>query len=314
MSSKVDKMVQRAIYLAGPGNLGYSQGPDRLNVWKDGTGDCASYNLLCAKYVGIPIGGATFTGNLMDELVKVGWKEIPLKNRHYGCLVCRPKTSSRSGHVAMMVSDNDDVAEALSNEFGGIIGGKPGDQTGREVMVRKYNNFATRCIEPPAWCYEDEDKKPEPEPVPEPKRPEDEPDFMVSGKEMFRLYNKFNGNHMFTSSKDEKASLIKASWKDEGIAWDIDNKILPVYRLLNSYNGQHMFTTSIVECNSLIDGGWSYEGIADYGYKNSSKGREVYRYFNKNSGDHMFTANKTEGESLTKQGWTLEGVAWYQMV
>ena len=312
MASKVDKMVQRAIYLAGPGNLGYSQGNDRWNVWENGSGDCASYNLSCAKWAGIPIGGATFTGDLMDELPKVGWKEIPLSNRHYGCLVCRPKTATRGGHVAMMISDNDDVAEALGNEFGGIMGGKPGDQTGNEVLTRKYNGFATRCIEPPAWAYEDEDA-PAPEPEPEPKRPEDEPDYMINGNQMFRLYNQFTGDHMFTSSLAERDAMVKDGWTSEGVAWNIDNNILPVYRLFNSYTAQHMFTTSLEECNSLIDNEWQYEGVVDYGYKDSSKGGPVYRYYNKQNGDHMFTTETAEGENLVKNGWTSEGIAWNRM-
>lgn len=314
MASKVDKMVQRAIYLAGPGNLGYSQGDDRWNVWENGSADCASFNLSCAKYVGIPIGGATYTGNLMDELPKVGWKEIPLSKRHYGCLVCRPKTSTRGGHVAMMVSNNDDVAEALINEYGGIIGGRPGDQTGREVVVDKYNGFATRCIEPPAWCYEDEDVQPEPEPEPEPLRPDKEPDVMVNGNKMFRLYNPNDGNHMFTTSEAEKKVLVSKGWKDEGVAWDVDNNVIPVYRLFNNNNGDHMFTASYDECNTLIDGGWTYEGICDFASRSNSKGIPVYRYYNKDSGQHMFTTNKTEGDSLVKSGWKSEGVAWNTLI
>lgn len=312
MASKVDKMVQRAIHLAGPGNLGYTQGSDRWNVWDNGHGDCASYNLSCAKQAGIPIGNATFTGDMVPELTRVGWKQIPLSRRHYGCFVVRPKTASRGGHTAMIIDNSDNVAEALSNEFGGIMGGKPGDQTGREVLVRKYNGFATTCLEPPASAYQDIPAAPKPEkPKPEPKRPEKEPDYMIRGNKMYRLYNKADGNHLFTSDSSEVANLKKNGWTDEGVAWNIDDDRDPVYRLYNATTGDHMYTASLQECNSLINIGWVYEGVVDYASKNKTDGVAVYRYYNSASGDHMFTVSKTEGDSLKENGWKSEGVAWY---
>ncbi len=314
MASKVDNMIEKAVYLAGPGNLGYTQGDDRWHVWANGHGDCATYNLVCARDAGIPIGGATYTGDMPYELPKVGWKEIPLKNRHRGCFVVRPKTSSRSGHTAMLIDDNDNVAEALSNEYGTAFGGKPGDQTGREVVVRKYNGFATRCFEPPADAYKEIPTVPVVVPKPEPKRPDKEPDFMISGNEMFRLYNPNTGDHLFTTNKTEKTSLVKAGWKDEGVAWKVDDDRTPVYRLYNSFNnGDHMYTASLDECNSLIKLGWDYEGIVDYAAKNKDDGVPVYRLYNDKGGNHMFTTNETEKKSLLNNGWKDEGVAWYTL-
>lgn len=313
MSSKVDRMVNRAVWLAGGGNLGYTQGSDRWNVWENGHGDCASYNITCAREAGIPVDGATYTGDMVPKLKSVGWKEIPLSKRHYGCFVVRPKTSTRGGHTAMVIDNNDNVAEALSNEFGGITGGKPGDQTGREVVVRKYNGFANTCLEPPADAYKDLDvKPPAPAPKPEPKKPEKEPDYMINGNEMFRLYNKNTGAHMFTTSSAERDSLVKQGWTNEGVAWKVDYDRTPVYRLYNTFTGDHMYTASLDECNNLIKSGWSYEGVADYASRNKQDGLPVYRLFNNKSGDHMFTTSRSERDALTKTGnWKSEGVAWY---
>ena len=43
-------------------------------------------------------------------------------------------------HTAMYCGNGMEV-EASSNEYGGATGGKAGDQTGREILIRKYRNY-----------------------------------------------------------------------------------------------------------------------------------------------------------------------------
>ena len=309
MSSKVDKMIERAIYLAGPGNLGYSQGPERWNVWDNGSADCASFVLSCAKYVGIPIDGATYTGDMPEGLSNAGWNEIGLSQRHRGCFVVRPKTPTRGGHTAMIIDDYDNVAEALMNEYGTAMGGRPGDQTGNEVTVRQYNGFATRCFEPPAFAYEDEDIV-IPIPQPEPKiYPEMRPDMAVRSEQLTRLYNTYTGAHMMSSDPVEIEELRNAGWQVENVMGIIP-MIAPIYRLYNPNNGDHLFTSDLNECNTLIDSEWSYEGVGAYGSIEATD-NPVYRFYNPHDGTHVFTSDEVERSSLSSNGWQEEGIAFY---
>ena len=43
-------------------------------------------------------------------------------------------------HVAIYIG-NGMVVQASSNEFGGAIGGQPGDQSGREIWTRAYYDY-----------------------------------------------------------------------------------------------------------------------------------------------------------------------------
>ena len=68
-------------------------------------------------------------------------------------------------------------------------------------------------------------------------------------------------------SAAEKASLIKAGWKDEGIGWYSDDaKTKPVYRAYNpnAVTGTHHYTLSKDEMKTLVKAGWKDEGIAFY--------------------------------------------------
>ena len=47
---------------------------------------------------------------------------------------------NRKHHTALYLGDGQ-IVQASSNEFGEVTGGKPGDQTGREISVRSYYNY-----------------------------------------------------------------------------------------------------------------------------------------------------------------------------
>ncbi len=128
----------------------------------------------------------------------------------------------------------------------------------------------------------------------------------------YRLYNRWTGEHLFTQSASERASLKAAGWTDEGKAWTSPSKSnAPVYRLFNPYTGEHLYTTSRTEKDTLSQGGWNYEGIAWY----SDPAREgaVFRLYNPSATTftHHFTADLKERDSLLRSGWRFEGVAWY---
>jgi DNA-entry nuclease len=126
---------------------------------------------------------------------------------------------------------------------------------------------------------------------------------------VYRLYNQWSGEHLFTTDREEYDSLPAHGWKQEGTGWIAETEGgEPVYRLYNPYSGEHFYTKDRREYDSLPGYGWKQEGISFHG---TSKGREVYRLYNPYSGQHFFTIDQSEYNQLGKAGWLQEGTAWY---
>lgn len=124
---------------------------------------------------------------------------------------------------------------------------------------------------------------------------------------VYRLYNPNNGHHMYTSGVNERDGLVKAGWKDEGVAWKAPDTGSIVYRMYNPNDGSHMFTINFGEANALSKAGWRYEGA---NFSSARDGIPVYRLYNPNGGDHFFTTSTKERDSLVKAGWKDEGTAF----
>ncbi len=131
--------------------------------------------------------------------------------------------------------------------------------------------------------------------------------------DMYRLYNVFSSEHLYTASPLERDVLKKSgAWNYEGIAWR--NPLTGgnnVFRLYNPANSEHHYTTSPLERDSLRRAGWNYEGVG--WLTDAAKSTAVYRLYNPHlkSGYHLFTTSKLEYDALTKMGWRQEGIAWY---
>lgn len=132
---------------------------------------------------------------------------------------------------------------------------------------------------------------------------------------MYRLYNQWSGEHLFTLSKDEVNSLTSIGWTYEGIAWQSPSFSLnPVYRLYNPYSGDHFYTSDWSEYEYLGSIGWNQEGVAFYS-ASSVTGKPIYRLFNKwlTQGTHLFTTDYDEHQYLGGIGWSQEGIAFYSL-
>ncbi len=85
---------------------------------------------------------------------------------------------------------------------------------------------------------------------------------------MTRLYNKWSGEHLYTSNASEVKKLVSLGWKNEGTAWIAPStSATPVYRLYNKWSGCHHYTASKEEYEKCAAAGWNKEGIAWYGLK-----------------------------------------------
>lgn len=132
---------------------------------------------------------------------------------------------------------------------------------------------------------------------------------------MYRLYNPYTGEHLYTASVNECTTLELIGWKFEGIGW-IAPKVseIPVYRLFNKYNDDHHYTTSSTERDALVKIGWTFEGIGWYS-EDEATGKPLYRQFNPYAerGTHNYTTDKNENDTLAGIGWVAEGIAWYAL-
>ena len=134
---------------------------------------------------------------------------------------------------------------------------------------------------------------------------------------MYRLYNSYTGEHLYTGSVEERDTLALVGWTYEGECWVAPvSSDTPVYRLYNPYveGGDHHYTVSVVERDYLISQGWSYEGVG--WYSDDAQTCEVYREYNPNAstGTHNYTGSAEEHYSVVNtSGWNNEDVAWYAL-
>lgn len=101
---------------------------------KNGDYDCSWLILKSWEAAGVPVikAGGTYTGNMLKALLKCGFEKVNINTRRRGDVLL-----NEAHHVAMMVDDKNLVMASI-NELGTTTGGKPGDQTGREILVRPY--------------------------------------------------------------------------------------------------------------------------------------------------------------------------------
>ena len=135
-------------------------------------------------------------------------------------------------------------------------------------------------------------------------------------KQMFRLYNKYSGEHFYTSASAEKDNLVSYGWAYEGTAWIAPaSSNTPVYRLYNPNSGEHHYTMKSSEKDFLVGVGWKDEGIG--WYSDDNQGTALYRLYNPNAtgaqeaGGHHYTKDVNEKNSLIAAGWRDEGIGWY---
>ena len=127
-----------------------SHGYDQDYRWGEkGDYDCSSAVIQAWQNAGVPVksGGATYTGDMKNVFLKNGFKDITASvNREAGTGLKRGDVLlNEAHHVAMYCGAGKEV-EASINEKGTVHGGKPGDQTGKEFLIRSYRNYPWNCV------------------------------------------------------------------------------------------------------------------------------------------------------------------------
>lgn len=138
---------------------------DRKNrkIVSKSSADCSSLCAGLAYLAGwdVNISGTCFTGNLDVLMKQAGWKVY--KFTKISDVKPGDMLLAKGSHVILALSKTEWLS-AQANEFGKATGGKPGDQTGKEIVIRKpYDSGKWDFIlRPPA------DPKPTPVPTPIP--------------------------------------------------------------------------------------------------------------------------------------------------
>ena len=134
----------------------------------------------------------------------------------------------------------------------------------------------------------------------------------ASHSNVYRMYNAWTGEHLYTGSLSEAKSALSEGWRWEGVAWVAPSSGVPVYRLYNAWSGDHLYTTSKAEYGRLARIGWKGEGVQLYGAPAGS-GVAISRLYNRyvQTGSHLLTANANERRSCIRAGWSDDGNSWY---
>lgn len=128
----IDKAINWAVSIANDNSHGY----DQLHRWGPDY-DCSSLLISAWQQAGVPVqaNGATYTGNMKNVFVKCGFEAIKF-NRSVS-LKRGDVLLNEKHHTAMYIGDGK-VVMASINEQGKAVGGRTGDQTGREILTCNY--------------------------------------------------------------------------------------------------------------------------------------------------------------------------------
>ena len=111
-----------------------SHGYDQEYRWGErGDYDCSSLVITALRQAGFSTAWATYTGNMRSALTSRGFAWIT----DFSQLRPGDILLNEVYHTAVFMGDGK-IVHAAGNEFSGAIGGRPGDQTGREIYVRNY--------------------------------------------------------------------------------------------------------------------------------------------------------------------------------
>ena len=144
--TRTEKAIQQMEAWARDDSHGYDQD---YRWGEKGDYDCSSAIISAWENAGVPVKskGATYTGDMRTVFLSCGFKDITNKvNVATGAGLIRGDVLLNTVHHTAMYCGNGKEVEASINEKGTAHGGKPGDQTGKEFLIRNYRNYPWECI------------------------------------------------------------------------------------------------------------------------------------------------------------------------
>lgn len=144
--TKTEKTIRQMETWAKDASHGYDQD---YRWGEKGDYDCSSAVIQAWQNAGVPVksGGATYTGDMKNVFLKNGFVDVTSKvNVATGSGLLRGDVLLNEAHHVAMYCGNGKEVEASINEKGTAHGGKPGDQTGKEFLIRSYRNYPWNCV------------------------------------------------------------------------------------------------------------------------------------------------------------------------
>ena len=141
VQQRIEKAISWMEQTANDDSHGYCQD----HRWgSDGDYDCSSAVITAWENAGVPVKtkGATYTGNMLGVFTTNGFEVVTHDvNLKTGAGLKRGDVLLNTAHHTAMYCGNGKEVEASINEKGRAHGGKPGDQTGKEFLIRDYRNY-----------------------------------------------------------------------------------------------------------------------------------------------------------------------------
>ena len=133
---------------------------------------------------------------------------------------------------------------------------------------------------------------------------------------MYRLYNPYTHEHLFTTDAAEKDNLVSLGWNFEGTVGKVymHGEKGGVYRLYNPTTGEHHYTTDENELAKCVKAGWKNEGVKFFSVLDTDKQTvgvvSMYNPYEKKF-YHHYTSDAGEIAKMVKAGWRKEEIKWY---
>lgn len=144
--SIIEKATAQMEAWAGDDSHGY----DQTYRWGEkGDFDCSAAVIQAWELAGVPVKskGATYTGNMYSVFLNCGFEDVSgsVDLVHGSGLQRGDVLLNHKNHTAIYAGGGKTV-EAAINERGTTTGGEPGDQTGKEFLLRLYRNYPWDCV------------------------------------------------------------------------------------------------------------------------------------------------------------------------
>lgn len=138
-------IIQSAVAWARRIAADNSHGYDQANRW-GADYDCSSFVISAYKAAGVPL-ECTYTGDMRGDMLRRGFADVTAAvNLATGAgLEAGDVLLNYAHHTALYIGGGR-IVQASINERGGVTGGAPGDQTGREIAERGYYNYPWDCV------------------------------------------------------------------------------------------------------------------------------------------------------------------------
>lgn len=139
-------IIQSAVAWARGIAADASHGYDQANRWGPDY-DCSSFVISAYKAAGVPL-ACTYTGDMRGDMLRCGFAVVSSTAVDLvtgAGLEAGDVLLNYAHHTALYIGGGR-IVQASINERGGVTGGAPGDQTGREIYERGYYNYPWDCV------------------------------------------------------------------------------------------------------------------------------------------------------------------------